>query len=453
MQSSNEELQRINEELEPSKEELESTDKELSRLNGELGRRNAELQRFNSDLREARNFAQSVVESVPALLILDEEFRVQAANESFCQTFRVSRRQAENCFVFDLANSQWNIPALRTLLEGVLARNSPFKDFEVTQEFENLGRRSILLAGRQVGDRQRILLTFEDITDRLKIQAAMRISELRYRRLFEAAKDGIIILDPHSRKITDINPFMSDLLGYAQAELLGKELWEIGLWKDHEASQAAFRELQEKGFIRYEDLPLQTKTGERRDVEFVSNLYQEGDRNVIQCNVRDITERKEAKAALRQSGERFRFMAESVSQKIFTAKPNGDAGYFNQQWVDFTGLPFEQIKSSGWTQFIHPDDFEENVRRWRHSIETGEPFQSQPRLRREDGVYRWHLTEAHAMRDGNGKVLMWIGSNTDIDDFKRAMEELRETKEKLSRQAVELKRLVEERSFVQQGGG
>src|SRR5438094_2160666 len=104
----------------------------------------------------------------------------------------------------------------------------------------------------------------------LESRAALLTSEIRYRRLFEAARDGILILDPATRKITDSNPFMAELLGYSREELLGKELWEIGLLKDEEASREAFRELREKRFIRYEDLPLQTKTGRRREVEFVS---------------------------------------------------------------------------------------------------------------------------------------------------------------------------------------
>jgi len=126
----------------------------------------------------------------------------------------------------------------------------------------------------------------------------MRASEIRYRRLFEAARDGILLVDPETRRITDANPFMSELLGYPHAELLGKELWEIGLLKDEEASREAFRELQRNHFIRYEDLPLQAKTGKHHEVEFVSNLYDEDGRTVIQCNIRDITERKEAEAAL-----------------------------------------------------------------------------------------------------------------------------------------------------------
>src|SRR3989337_332786 len=93
-------------------------------------------------------------------------------------------------------------------------------------------------------------------------QERLRTSEIRYRRLFEAARDGILILNAVTLKITDVNPFMTELLGYSTDEFLGRELWEIGLFTDKEASQAAFRELQETGYIRYEDLPLQTLHGE-----------------------------------------------------------------------------------------------------------------------------------------------------------------------------------------------
>ncbi len=100
----------------------------------------------------------------------------------------------------------------------------------------------------------------------------LRISERRYRRLFESAREGILILDAVTRKITDVNPFMVELLVYTREEFLGKELWEIGLLKDEEESIAAFRELQKNNYIRYEDLPLKTKDGERREVEFISNV-------------------------------------------------------------------------------------------------------------------------------------------------------------------------------------
>jgi len=123
-------------------------------------------------------------------------------------------------------------------------------------------------------------------------------SELRYRRLFEAAHDGILLLEPDTRKITDANPFIVQLLGYSRDELVGKELWEIGLLRDERESQEAFRTLRETGSIRYDHLPLQSKGGDLHNVEFVSNLYYERARPVIQCNIRDITDRRRAEEQL-----------------------------------------------------------------------------------------------------------------------------------------------------------
>jgi PAS domain S-box-containing protein len=177
--------------------------------------------------------------------------------------------------------------------------------------------------------------------------AAMKRSELRYRRLFEAAQDGIITVDPFSRKITDANPYMTKLLGYTRDEFVGKELWQIGLLKDEEANQGAFRELQDRGFIRYEDLPLETKGGERREVEFVSNLYDEDGQKVIQCNIRDITNRKHAEASLRESRVimkrselRFRRLFESTQDGIisldFATRKITDANPFMTKMLGYT---------------------------------------------------------------------------------------------------------------------
>ena len=130
-----------------------------------------------------------------------------------------------------------------------------------------------------------------DIHDMEEAKAALQITEVRYRRLFEAAKDGILILDFVTGRIVDSNPFMSDLLGYQHEEFLGKELWEIGLFNDRAANEAAVRTLQDSGYLRYEHLPLESQAGITVEVEIVANAYREGDHQVIQCNIRDITER------------------------------------------------------------------------------------------------------------------------------------------------------------------
>lgn len=176
-----------------------------------------------------------------------------------------------------------------------------------------------------------LVVVFRDITERKLATYRLKVSEIRYRRLFEAAKDGILILDPDTRQITDANPFIAELLGYTREEMIGKELFEIGLLKDEEASQAAFRELRENRFIRYEDLPLESKKGQRREVEVVANLYAEDGQSVIQANIRDITERKRMKSALEDSETRYRRLFETAqdailildepSGKIFDANP------------------------------------------------------------------------------------------------------------------------------------
>lgn len=138
-------------------------------------------------------------------------------------------------------------------------------------------------------------------SERQRAEHELRASETRYRRLFESSKDGILILDAETGEIIDVNEFMLKLLGYSSQELLGKQLWEIGLLGDRGNSKDSFRTLQEKEYIRYENLPLETKEGKRTEVEFVSNVYWSGERKVIQCNVRDVSERRQLEEQLRQS--------------------------------------------------------------------------------------------------------------------------------------------------------
>jgi PAS domain S-box-containing protein len=148
------------------------------------------------------------------------------------------------------------------------------------------------------GELAGVVLAFHDISKRREDEQNLEISEVRYRRLFEAAHDGIFILDAVSARILDVNPFMEDLLGYPREHFLQKELWEIGVFKDAETSKKAMTTLQTVGHIRYDDLPLEHKDGRHIPVEFVSNVYREGTRSVIQCNIRDVTERTRLAQAL-----------------------------------------------------------------------------------------------------------------------------------------------------------
>ncbi|MCW3075937.1 MAG: Cyanobacterial phytochrome, partial [Bacteroidetes bacterium] len=152
--------------------------------------------------------------------------------------------------------------------------------------------------------------------------------------------------------------------------------------------------------------------------------------------------------------ERAQFITESMPQKVWTATPDGNVYYFNKRWLDYTGLTLEEMKDWGWKTIIHPDDLKENVRLWQISIDSGTDFQFEHRFKRHDGKYRWHLSRGVPQKDKHGKVLMWVGTNTDIHEMKTIQDQLKQSYEdlevkvkfrnvELEREIVELRRQVE----------
>ncbi len=258
-----------------------------------------------SEVQEARSYAEAMIETVrEPLLVLDDHLKVLSASRSFYDTFRVAPGETVGNFIYDLGNGQWNIPRLRKLLRDIL-KNTKFDNYEVDHLFPAIGHKFMVLNARRiykenVGTKM-ILLAIEDVTALKQRDEALKVSETRYRRLFETAQDGILILDADTGQIDDANPFLIDMLGYAYKDFLGKKLWELGAFKNIEANKVAFTKLQRKGYVRYEDLPLTTKHGREIDVEFVSNVYQVNHHKVIQCNIRDVTDRKLAEEKLRKA--------------------------------------------------------------------------------------------------------------------------------------------------------
>lgn len=247
-------------------------------------------------VQDALAYAESIIATLrEPFLVLDKNLRIQTASAAFLKTFQVSKEEIEDRFLYDIGNREWDIPRLRMLLEEVLPENHTFHDYAVEHDFPEIGWKTMLLNARRFepveGQPELILLAIEDITERTRAAVAVYSSEVRYRRLFETAQDGILILDAATGAIVDANPFMTDLLGYSQGEFLGKELWEIGLLSDKAANEEVFRELKEHGYVRYDHLPLETKSGSLAEVEFVSNVYSVDQRQVAQCNIRDIRDR------------------------------------------------------------------------------------------------------------------------------------------------------------------
>jgi len=153
------------------------------------------------------------------------------------------------------------------------------------------------------------------ITGEERAVETLRLSDARYRRLFETAQDGILILDAETGQVVDANPFMKELLGYSQEEFLGRKLWEIGPFKGEDASKSAFAELQVNDRLHYEGLPLEAKDGRRVEVEFISNAYLVDATRFIQCNIRDITERVRVNQALETANKEMAFQIEEKGKR------------------------------------------------------------------------------------------------------------------------------------------
>jgi PAS domain S-box-containing protein len=268
----------------------------------------SERRRQEQHVQNALAYADNIIATLrEPFLVLDEVLRVQTANRAFYRTFQTEKEETEGRFLYDLGNGQWNIPRLRALLDGVLSNSHPMHDCDVEQDFPAIGKKIMLLNASRFesvdSHPNLILLAIEDITLRKQAEVTVQTSEVRYQRLFQTAKDGILILDAKTLKIIDANPYMTELLGYKYEEFAGKELWEIGLFGDKQASQAAYQELQGKGYIRYDHLPLETKDGKRAEVEFVSNVYEVDHRPIAQCNIRDISERSRLERKTQEQAE------------------------------------------------------------------------------------------------------------------------------------------------------
>ncbi len=170
-------------------------------------------------------------------------------------------------------------------------------------------------------------------------------SQIRYQRLFETIQDGILILDARTGAITDVNPCMIEIMEYSREEVEGKKLWEIGVFQDIQACKDAFHILQTNNYYRYENLPLKTKHGQMVQVEFVSNSYRIGNKKVIQCTIRDITERKQKEEELRFANIILSTQQEASIDGILVVDENGKMISFNQRFVDMWSIPFEVIES------------------------------------------------------------------------------------------------------------
>jgi two-component system CheB/CheR fusion protein len=259
----------------------------------------------------ARDFAEGIVETVQhPLLVLDSDLRVRRATSAYYRTFQVSPEETTGQLIYDVGEGQWNSPTLRRLMDEALLRDVAFRDLDVTHDFPRIGRRTMRLNARRIVDQSRtastLLLAIEDITDRREA------AEIQYRRLFESAKDAIIILEAESAEIVDVNPYFTELSRNLRENVLGKRLWEIPPFLNTGEAHRIGADSRAQETVRYESVRFDARGGRELVVDIAANRYSVKDRTFIQLNIRDVTEKRRSEETLRRSNldlQQFAFAA------------------------------------------------------------------------------------------------------------------------------------------------
>jgi two-component system CheB/CheR fusion protein len=376
---------------------------------------------------EARDYAEGMLETVrEPLLVLDGDLRIQRATPAFYEVFRVTRAETENRLLYDLGNGQWNVPLLREALGHALFRDEAFQDLEIEHVFPHIGRRTMRLNARRISKEndasRRVLLAIEDVT------ARRETAEIRYQRLFETAKDAMLIFDAETERLTDVNPYFLELTGYRRENLIGWRLGEMEAFQGAraEASGAVTAAIAHE-VVRCDGVPIRASNGDRLEIELVANRYLVGGQQVVQVNVRDVTKRNEAQKALRESEERFRLFVESVRDyALFQMDLNGRITSWNSGAERLLGFSESEILGQPVARLFTPED-----------VASGEADAELEKARTTGRAEdeRWHMRKDGSrffaggvlttVRDEAGRLRGFARIMRDITERKEAEEQIR----------------------------
>jgi len=272
-----------------------------------------------------------------------------------------------------------------------------------------------------------VLGTIVDITQRKQTEEARRATEARYRTLFENAPLGILIADTESYYL-DANASVCRMLGYTRDELIGFHASDIVSESEVLHIEPALGTIKAKDDY-HREWQFKRKDGSFFAAEVIATMMPDG--NLLGM-VRDITERKQAEEALRESEDQFRTMANSIPQLAWMAHADGFIFWYNQRWHDYTGKTPLEMEGWGWQSVHDPDVLPKVLEGWREAIANGQPFEMEFPLRGADGKFRMFLTRVQPMKDAQGRVVQWFGTNTDVEELKRMEESLRDTQTRLN---------------------
>jgi len=317
---------------------------ERKKIEAGLEKTRKELEVIKKSADEAHEFADSVINTVREPLIsLDQDLRVVTVSRSFYDFFKVAPEDTVGQLIYDLGNKQWDIPKLRELLETILPQKTSFDGYEVEHDFPTIGRRTMLLNARQIeqvmGKERIILLAIEDITERVQAETMLKNSEEQYRRLFETADDGILLLEKSELKIRHANPAIISMLGYSIEELIGSDMKRIGFPDKLGTFQEILQTLIKDGIDHFENVVVQNKDGRA----IYTDIYMTNRARLVQCNIRDISESKKAEASLKESEENYRILFDNAPDLIIVFNSKGNLLDLNKKFEEESGYSREEM--------------------------------------------------------------------------------------------------------------
>lgn len=390
------------------------------------------LRHSNKEIKRAWEYAEAILRTSPVpLLVLESDMRVVAANDAFYKRFMVAPDQTAGRLVYELGNGQWNIPRLRELLEGILPRHASFENLEVTHSFESLGPRTMLLNARrmevQEDGPERIVLVIEDITVRKQAEENLRETEERNREALNAAQMGTWRADLRAGTGTrDAN--LNRILGLdaVQSTQAIDDCFRLVNPEDKPQAIAAWQRCIETRGVYEAEFGITRDDGSRAWLREYGRFMpgRDGKADQVTGITIDISERKQAEDALRDSEERFRMLADNMAQLAWTCDKLGNVTWYNQRWLDYTGMSFDDMKGWNWSKVQHPDHLERVVQRVQRSAEAGATWEDTFPLRGKEGEYRWFLSRAVPIHDRTGHIVRWFGTNTDITEQRETQQAL-----------------------------
>lgn len=354
--------------------------------------------------------------SSDAILITDVSTRaIRRANPAARRLLGYTEEELLQRFVSDLHPPDMLALALRDLEDVAAGKKALAADVPCVKKGGAVFYADITAAAITLGGRPKIAAFLRDVTERHAAQLRVRASEMRYRRLFESAQDGILILDAATGHIVDVNPYLANLMGYAREDFLGHQLWEIGPFKNTSAAKSSFADLQSKGYVRYEHLPLEARDGRVIDVEFVSNVYPVDRERVIQCNIRDITVRRRGEAAI----EILQRAIEAVSQGIVITDPretDNPITYASPGFERLTGYAASEVLGKNCRFMSGRDTERASLDLVRDAIAGHAGCTVEFLNYRKDGGTFWNHLTISPVRDEAGQITNFVGVQTDVSE-------------------------------------